>query len=72
MIKKQAVKPKKTIGNIKKWIGQNIFKHFAHDTRTDVIWKKFESMYEREINLNKSSCLEQITQMRYKRWCRYD
>ena len=37
-----------------------------NDIRVDVLWKKFESMYERKINLNKSSCLKQITWIRYK------
>ena len=28
---------RKTVGNIRKWIGQNIFQHFANDTKADVL-----------------------------------
>ena len=63
---KWVVLHKKTVSNIRKWIDQNIFQHFSNDTRADVFWKKFESVYERKIGLNKANCLKQITQMRYK------
>lgn len=63
---KWAVMHTKTVGNIRKWIGQTIFQHFANNTRTDVLWKGLKSMYERKTGLNKISCLKQITRMRYK------
>ena len=34
---KWAVMHRKTVGNIRKWIGQGIFQHFANEIRADVL-----------------------------------
>ena len=46
--KKWIVIYRKTIGNIRKWIGQNIFQYIANKIRANILWKKLESMYERK------------------------
>lgn len=56
----------KTVANMRKWISQNIFHHFANETRADIMWKKLESMYERKAGINKCTCLKKIIRLRYR------
>lgn len=44
---------RKTVGNIRKWIGPSIIQHFANDSRANVMWKKPENMYERKVGIDK-------------------
>ena len=57
---------RKTVGYIRQWVDQSVYHHVAQETRADVLWKKLESMYERQTALNKTSLIRRVVNLKYR------
>ena len=48
------------------WVDQSVYHHVAQETRADVLWKKLESMYEKQTALNKTSLIRRVVNLKYR------
>ena len=61
-----AIMHRKTVGYIRQWVDHSVYHHIAQETKADVLWKKLESMYERQTPLNKTSLIRRVVNLKYK------
>ena len=64
--KKWEVMNRKTVGQIRQWVGQSVFHHEAKETNAYTLWQKLEAMYERKTAQNKASLIRKIVNLKYK------
>ena len=57
---------RKIVNYIRQWVDQSVYHRVAQETRADVLWKKLESMYERQTALNKIFLIRRVVNLKYK------
>ena len=50
----------KTISTIRSWIDQSVYHHVAKESKTDVLWRKLETIYEQPATQNRVNMMKML------------
>ena len=56
----------KTLGQIRQWIGHNVFHHVAQDTDAYEMWRKLEDMFQAKTARNKALIMRRLVNLKLR------
>ena len=56
----------KAMSTIRSWIDQIVYHHVPNESKTNVLWRKLETIYEQPIAQKKANLIKRLVNLKYK------